>query len=453
MEDPVKESHRVAFACLTAALHEDENSSGDKNEAIKWYKKGILELEKGIGISITWQGEKAERSRSLQEKMRRNLEMARERLGLLGCEQSVPRSNAGHKGGPVPSTSTQSKPRPQTKSTLAARPSSHRAVATNRTTVPRQQPVAQPTAPSVLKKLKALNVDNTMAQLIVNEIVDRSPQVKWDDIAGQKVAKQTLQEIVILPSLRPELFTGLRSPARGLLLFGPPGNGKTLLAKAVATECSATFFNISASSMMSKYVGEGEKLMRALFAVAREMQPSIIFIDEIDSLLCERKEGEHDTSRRMKTEFLMQFDGVKSEAEDRVLVMGATNRPQELDEAVLRRFPKRIYVDMPDEAARKQILNHLLSKHGSPLSEKELAVLARTTTGYSASDLTALAKDAALGPIRELSMEEVKNLAPDDVRGIHVSDFKESLKKIKASVNPQNLLTYLNWNKEFGDTA
>ncbi|CAM9278558.1 unnamed protein product [Lampetra fluviatilis] len=187
MEDPVKESHRIAFACLTAALHEDENPSGDKNMAIKWYKKGILELEKGIGVSITWQGEKAERSRSLQEKMRRNLEMARERLGLLGCgqrhrnvaavtihvvsrvvprQQSVPRSNAGHKGGPVPSTSTQSKPRPQTKSTLAARPSSHRAVATNR-------PVAQPTAPSVLKKLKALNVDNTMAQLIVNEIVDR----------------------------------------------------------------------------------------------------------------------------------------------------------------------------------------------------------------------------------------------------------------------------------------
>ncbi|TKC37914.1 hypothetical protein EI555_021127, partial [Monodon monoceros] len=242
-------------------------------------------------------------------------------------------------------------------------------------------------------------------------------------------------------------------------------------AKAVAAESSATFFNISAASLTSKYVGEGEKLVRALFAVARELQPSIIFIDEVDSLLCERREGEHDASRRLKTEFLIEFDGVQSAGDDRVLVMGATNRPQELDEAVLRRFTKRVYVSLPNEETRLLLLKNLLCKQGSPLTQKELAQLARfksakvkiscsfffpilrMTDGYSGSDLTALAKDAALGPIRELKPEQVKNMSASEMRNIRLSDFTESLKKIKRSVSPQTLEAYIRWNKDFGDTT
>lgn len=235
----------------------------------------------------------------------------------------------------------------------------------------------------------------------MDEIVEGGAKVEWNDIAGQEVAKQALQEMVILPSVRPELFTGLRSPAKGLLLFGPPGNGKTLLARAVATECSATFFNISAASLTSKYVGDGEKLVRALFAIAREMQPSIIFIDEVDSLLSERSSGEHEASRRLKTEFLVEFDGLPSNSEnDRVVVLAATNRPQELDEAALRRFPKRVYVSLPDLNTRELLLKRLLAKQGSPLSADAAKRLAVCTEGYSGSDLTALAKDAALEPIR-----------------------------------------------------
>ncbi|KAB7500456.1 Spastin [Armadillidium nasatum] len=272
------------------------------------------------------------------------------------------------------------------------------------------------------------------------------------------VAKRALQEIVILPSLRPELFTGLRSPARGLLLFGPPGNGKTLLARTVASESSATFFNISASTLTtstltSRYVGEGEKLVKAMFSVARELQPSIIFIDEIDSLLCERRESEHEASRRLKTEFLLEFDGVKSSSEDRILIMGATNRPQELDDAALRRFSKRIYVTLPDHNTRKHLIQMLVNKQKSSLSEKELDALAKLTQGYSGSDLTALAKDAALAPIRELNPDELVSCNPSDVRGITQGDFKESLKKIRKSVPESTLASYEKWNADFGDVS
>jgi len=308
---------------------------------------------------------------------------------------------------------------------------------------------------SIVKKSSALRgVDPKLAQNILDEIVEGGSPVQWDDIVGQETAKQALQEMIILPSLRPELFTGLRTPARGLLLFGPPGNGKTLLARAVATECNATFFSISAASLTSKFVGDGEKLVRALFAVARELQPSIIFIDEVDSLLSERSNSEHECSRRLKTEFLVEFDGLPSNPEsEQVIVMAATNRPQELDEAALRRFPKRVYVTLPDLDTRSQLLKKLLAKQGCSLSQAEMKRLATLTEGYSGSDLTALAKDAALGPIRELQPEQVKSLDLTQIRGITMNDFLESLKRIRRSVSPQSLVAYEKWSLQYGDVS
>ncbi|XP_014663254.1 PREDICTED: spastin-like isoform X2 [Priapulus caudatus] len=304
------------------------------------------------------------------------------------------------------------------------------------------------------KKPRALkNVDSKLANVILDEVVDSGPTIYFTDVAGQEMAKQALQEIVILPSIRPELFTGLRAPARGLLLFGPPGNGKTMLAKAVACESSATFFCISAASLTSKYVGEGEKLVRALFACARELQPSIIFMDEVDSLLTERKESEHEASRRLKTEFLLEFDGINANAEERILVMAATNRPQELDDAALRRFPKRVYVSLPDYATRAYLLSNLLAKQNSPLSQSDVKTLATLTEGYSGSDLTALAKDAALGPIRDLNPEEVKSVDPSNVRNICLKDFREALRRIRSSVPPSSLLAFEKWNSDYGDTT
>ncbi|KAM4603661.1 spastin [Polymixia lowei] len=502
----VRNHHKQAFEYISVALRIDEDDKGQKQQAVEWYKRGITELERGIAIEIPADGEKFERDKRLQAKMTTNLIMAKDRLELLAkvqpsstAQQDVytdSTNQAYHNtylrsvSGTVPkkrdslTPSNHSLPRPKhtpktsssssssstsgghaghQRSPNLSRPSSahvHRPATQNssskgktgnRQNVKPSTPTSTPVKKKDMKNLK--NVDSKLANLILNEIVDSGSSVRFEDIAGQDLAKQALQEIVILPALRPELFTGLRAPARGLLLFGPPGNGKTMLAKAVAMESSATFFNISAASLTSKYVGEGEKLVRALFAVARELQPSIIFIDEVDSLLCERREGEHDASRRLKTEFLIEFDGVQSGSDDRVLVMGATNRPQELDEAVLRRFAKRVYVALPTDETRFKLLGNLLGKHGNPLTQRELTHLARMTDGYSGSDLTSLAKDASLGPIRELRPEQVRNMAANEVRNIRFGDFVESLKKIKRSVGPQTLDLYVRWNRDYGDTT
>ncbi|XP_054843639.1 spastin isoform X5 [Eublepharis macularius] len=468
----VRTCHKRAFECISTALRIDEDeTAGQKEQAVEWYRKGIEELEKGIAVLVTGQGDHYERARRLQCKMMTNLAMAKDRLQLLEngavpkkkdpltqTSNSLPRSKSVAKTASVGLSGHQRTPSYSGISNFPVpRPAASPTTITQKTT-PKNNRSNKPSTPTTaLRKKKDMkifrNVDSNLANLILNEIVDSGPSVKFDDIAGQELAKQALQEIVILPSLRPELFTGLRAPARGLLLFGPPGNGKTMLAKAVAAESNATFFSISAASLTSKYVGEGEKLVRALFAVSRELQPSIIFIDEVDSLLCERREGEHDASRRLKTEFLIEFDGVQSSGEDRILVMGATNRPQELDDAVLRRFTKRVYVSLPNEETRLLLLKNLLSKQGNPLTQKELAQLARMTEGYSGSDLTALAKDAALGPIRELKPEQVKNMSASEMRNIRLSDFTESLKKIKRSLSPQTLEAYIRWNKDFGDTT
>ncbi|XP_077994193.1 spastin-like isoform X2 [Glandiceps talaboti] len=461
-----RQHHRKAFEYLSKALKIDEDgiaTTAKKKQAIDYYRKGIAELETGIAVDCEKPGEEWERARRLQDKMRTNLVMASDRLAALLSGYQKPRPSSPklvHKSNTLPRSGNQRSNSPtgynrqgtKTKnSTYSSQPALHtkgRQIKKNTTgETPRID-----RRPSYKKKLAGLkSIDPVLANRILDEIVDSGIAVKWRDIAGQDIAKQALQEIVILPSLRPELFTGLRAPARGLLLFGPPGNGKTLLAKAVAHESNATFFSVSAATLTSKYIGEGEKLVRTLFAIARELQPSIVFIDEIDSLLCERREGEHEASRRLKTEFLLQFDGVTSNSDERLLVMGATNRPQELDDAVLRRFPKRVYVTMPTLEARKKLLSQLLANHGNPLNERELNQLARMTENYSGSDLTALAKDAALGPIRDLAPSQVRSMEAHQVRDIQLRDFEDSLRRIRRSVPSHTLNAYDDWNQQYGD--
>ena len=149
------------------------------------------------------------------------------------------------------------------------------------------------------------NLDPRMVELIENEIMERQLTIEWDDIAGLEFAKKTIHEIIIWPMLRPDIFKGIRAPPRGVMFFGPPGTGKTLLGKAIAAQSKSTFLSISASTLTSKWVGEGEKMVRTMFAIAAIHQPSVVFIDEIDSLLSARNDSDQEGSRRIKTEFLV----------------------------------------------------------------------------------------------------------------------------------------------------
>lgn len=235
--------------------------------------------------------------------------------------------------------------------------------------------------PAILDDERLKGVDERIAERILSEIVDKKQDIKWDDIAGLENVKQAINEIVVYPMQNPALFTGLLAPAKGLLLFGPPGTGKTLIGKCIAAESGATFFSISASSLTSKWIGDGEKMVRVLFTIARILQPSVVFIDEIDSLLTQRVENEHDSTRRLKTEFLVQFDGVSTGSDDRLLIVGATNRPQELDDAARRRFTKRIYVPLPDKDARKQLIQRLMTKVKSQMTEECIEHIVEKTSG------------------------------------------------------------------------
>lgn len=230
-------------------------------------------------------------------------------------------------------------------------------------------------------------------------IVTEKPNVKWADVAGLEVAKQTLQEAVILPTRFPEMFVGRRTPWKGILLYGPPGTGKSYLAKACATEASGTFFSVSSSDLVSKFMGESERLVRSLFEMARANRPAIIFIDEIDSLCSNRSDGENDATRRIKTEFLVQMQGVGKE-EGGLLVLGATNTPWDLDPAVRRRFEKRIYISLPEQNARKGLFKINIGDTPNNLTEDDYDNLARATDSYSGSDIATVVKSALMEPVR-----------------------------------------------------
>lgn len=266
--------------------------------------------------------------------------------------------------------------------------------------------------------------------------------VTWNDIAGLESLIQELRETVILPIQRRELFADsqLTQPPKGVLLHGPPGCGKTLIAKATAREAGTRFINLDVSILTDKWYGESQKLASAVFTLAMKLQPCIVFIDEIDSLLRARNSTDHEATAMMKAQFMSFWDGLITDSSCTVIIMGATNRPQDLDRAILRRMPATFHIPMPNIAQRKQILELILENE--PVSDDtDVLKLARCTEGFSGSDLRELCRNASVYRVRDYMRNEQKGASSagdgeefhDALRPITMEDLTVSLNKMKES--------------------
>ncbi|KAG7034721.1 Katanin p60 ATPase-containing subunit A-like 2, partial [Cucurbita argyrosperma subsp. argyrosperma] len=264
----------------------------------------------------------------------------------------------------------------------------------------------------LLPPLESTEMRN-LAESIARDIIRGNPDIKWESIKGLEHAKCLLKEAVVMPIKYPKYFRGLLSPWKGILLFGPPGTGKTMLAKAVATECKTTFFNISASSVVSKWRGDSEKSIKVLFELARHHAPSTIFLDEIDAIISHRGEGrsEHEASRRLKTELLIQMDGLM-QTDELVFVLAATNLPWELDAAMLRRLEKRVSSYHCKPEARKAMFEELLPQSG--VEELPYDILMERTEGYSCAKRLLCSHYAPL----MAQLEEQQKELPEEQQGV-----------------------------------
>ncbi|KAI8439794.1 hypothetical protein MSG28_013470 [Choristoneura fumiferana] len=283
------------------------------------------------------------------------------------------------------------------------------------------------------------------SQLVVPDEIN----VNWKDIAGLDALIQELRETVILPIQKRDLFADSRltQPPKGVLLHGPPGCGKTLIAKATAKEANMSFINLDVSLLTDKWYGETQKLAAAVFSLAVKLQPCIVFIDEIESFLRTRTAHDHEATAMMKTQFMSLWDGLITDPCCTVIIMGATNRPQDLDKAIQRRMPAAFHVPMPNETQRERILQLILREE--PVAPSiDFGRLAAATEGFSGSDLHELCRQAAVYRVRDLARDEIAKDASqtsskpesdsdseyhDAVRPITMEDLKLSLNKLKEA--------------------
>ncbi|XP_064418182.1 outer mitochondrial transmembrane helix translocase [Latimeria chalumnae] len=302
----------------------------------------------------------------------------------------------------------------------------------------KQKMEAQKQAEKLMKQIGVKNVKLTEYEMsIAAHLVDPlSMQVTWKDVAGLDEVITELKDTVILPIQKKHLFFGSRllQPPRGVLLYGPPGCGKTLIAKATAKEACCRFINLQPSTLTDKWYGESQKLAAAVFSLAMKLQPSIIFIDEIDSFLRNRSSSDHEATAMMKAQFMSLWDGLDTDFNCQVIVMGATNRPQDLDSAILRRMPTRFHINQPTLKQRELILK-LILKNEKYDEHVNLLDIAKEAEGFSGSDLKEMCRDAALLCVRDY----VRNSMPenssneDEIRPIKQQDLYRAIDKLKKS--------------------
>ncbi|KAL4921848.1 P-loop containing nucleoside triphosphate hydrolase protein [Aspergillus aurantiobrunneus] len=313
---------------------------------------------------------------------------------------------------------------------------------------------------------------------LAGAILSEKPNVQWEDVAGLEGAKEALKEAVILPIKFPHLFTGRRQPWKGILLYGPPGTGKSFLAKAVATEANSTFFSVSSSDLVSKWMGESERLVKQLFNMARENKPAIIFIDEVDALCGARGENDSEASRRIKTELLVQMDGVGNDSKG-VLILGATNIPWQLDAAIRRRFQRRVHISLPDVNARMKMFMLAVGSTPCLMTQADYRSLAEQSEGYSGSDISIAVQDALMQPIRKIQtathykkvlhegQEKLTPCSPGDKGAMEMrwenveaeqllepplvlKDFIKAVRNSRPTVSQEDLKKNTDWTEEFG---
>ncbi|CAA9989571.1 vacuolar protein sorting-associated protein 4, putative [Plasmodium knowlesi strain H] len=345
-----------------------------------------------------------------------------------------------------------------------------------------------------------------MKKQIKEFILNKDKNVKWSDVCGLETAKEVLKEAIIFPLKFPKLFNSSALPYKGILLYGPPGTGKTFLALACSNECNMNFFNVSSSDLVSKYQGESEKYIKCLFDTAKEHAPAIIFIDEIDSLCGSRTDGENESTRRIKTEFLINMSGLNN-YKNNIIVMGATNTPWSLDSGFRRRFEKRIYIPLPNVYARMKIFEKYINGNESNgkdqdategksvnvdgstcgngsqsnIGKEDIKYFATVTENYTGADIDIICRDAVYMPVKKcllskffkqvkrngqifytpcspgdpdptkveknvMSLNENELLLPP----LSVQDFKTAISNAKPSLSVDDLKKYEEWTQQYG---
>ncbi|KAM5442680.1 mitochondrial dynamin GTPase Msp1 [Microsporum ferrugineum] len=290
--------------------------------------------------------------------------------------------------------------------------------------------------------------------------------VSFDDIGGLEDIIEELKESVIYPLTMPQLYrtsSSLLSAPSGVLLYGPPGCGKTMLAKALAHESGACFINLHISTLTEKWYGDSNKLVNAVFSLARKLEPSIVFIDEIDAVLGTRRSGEHEASGMVKAEFMTHWDGLTSAnamgQPQRVLLLGATNRIQDIDEAILRRMPKKFPVTLPLAPQRRRILSLVLKDTKIDENDFDVSYLVKVMEGMSGSDIKEACRDAAMVPVRELIRHKreagamIHSVDPAEVRGVRTTDFFKRAGAVKSTISTnspavRNSISEKDWSTE-----